>query len=385
MTEAKAHEDILLYVHVPFCRSKCSYCGFFSVPFEQSAWEVYLETLIQEIRSLACQEQGSRVVSLSFGGGTPSLMPPDALGRILETIRSLYHCSQTMEVTLEANPDSVSADNLRRLARLGVTRLSLGIQSFDDHQLSTLGRPHTAARAEEAILAARSAGFQNLNLDMLFGLPGQTPADWLQQLERACRFEPAHLSCYGLTLEPGTPLLASVEAGKLELPAEEDQRSMFLEGRRFLARRGFDHYEISNFAREGRHCRHNLGYWTGKDYLGFGPGAVSTRHGARRRNPEDLDEYVSRGSDGSLEAGWTQLQADELANEAAMLRLRLGQGLNLTRYRQESGRDLASEQASLLQDLATAGLLHWSPDRIRLSPPGMLVSNSIISELFQIS
>jgi len=383
MPEDPGSSEILVYVHVPFCRSKCPYCGFFSLPFTAEAWKVYFQAVLQEIDCLAQEERDSTVVSLSFGGGTPSLMPLSAMSKLMDKVFSRFACSEAMEVTVEANPDSSSLEAFRALRSLGVNRLSLGLQSLSDADLHFLGRRHSAEQGVRAAQAAKEAGFDNLNLDLLFGLPGQEALSWVGQLEQALRLEPSHLSCYALTPEPGTRLLDWIRSGRAQLPEDEEQAAMFLHGAAYLNECGFEQYEISNFARSGYRCRHNLGYWHGFDYLGLGPAAVSFRKGKRRYNPKSLVEFSAGMESGQGFTSWETLSPGELANERAMLQLRLSEGLDLDAYRRQTGRNLLDGHAGFLNQLADSGLLGFSRGRIWLTRPGMVVSNAIIAELFQ--
>lgn len=379
-----------LYVHAPFCRAKCRYCAFFSAPTgsagpDLAALSRYVTALLAEMDRHA--ETFGRVAAptLFFGGGTPSLLGAEVLARIFAALRQRFDLDADAEATLEANPDSAAPELLRAARQLGVNRLSLGVQSLDDAALKALGRVHTAAQAREAFHAARDAGFANIGLDLIFGLPGQSVEAWLTTLRQALALGPEHLSCYGLTIEPGTPLALDA-AALAALPDEDQQAEMFLRGSALLAEAGYEHYEISNFAKPGRRCGHNMACWQGRDVLGFGPAAVSTmsRRGApvRWANPASLaawEELVLTGRAGL--AGREELTPDIRAREGLMLGLRTADGLDMAAHAVASGQDLRSTHADLLDQLKRAGLALLEQDRLRLTCAGMLVSNSVIRAL----
>jgi oxygen-independent coproporphyrinogen-3 oxidase len=373
---------MLLYVHVPFCRAKCAYCAFASQPLDASDIEPYLEGLAAEAAHFSRTLSRPAMDTVFIGGGTPSLLPDWALERLVSTLRRHFELPKGIEFTLEANPDSADLPKLGALRELGVNRLSLGVQSLNDRTLALLGRPHTAAQAVAAVSAARLAGFKNLSLDFIWGLPGLRPAAWLKQLNTVVEeLKPEHLSCYNLTLEPGTPLAAAADAGSLPLPSDDEDARTFLYGSRFLSERGYLHYEISNFARMGFACRHNQGYWQGRDYLGLGPSAVSTIDYVRRENPKTLAAWHASIAAGRFE---TQVEALDLATrlrEFVMLSLRTSRGLSLTAYRSLAGRPFTTGRAAMLKVLREHNLIRLTKDTLRLTADGMLVSNTIISRL----
>jgi len=379
-----------LYVHAPFCRAKCRYCAFYSLPAgqagpEPSLLERYLCALEAEMDQLRAAHGPVSAPSLFFGGGTPSLLGPGALARIMAGLRSRFDLSPDAEISLEANPDSASPEFLRAARSLGFNRLSLGLQSLDDAALTSLGRVHSAEQAVDAFASARAAGFTNIGLDLIFGLPGQTPEQWLDTLRRAVALGPEHLSCYGLTLEPGTPL-AGDHAALAALPDEDGQAEMFLRGAELLEAEGYAHYEISNFARPGRACRHNQACWQGRGVLGFGPAAVSTIAGAdnalRWANPADFEAWEALVASGQAGQHGREILSPEIrAREGLMLALRTAAGLDLAAHFRATGQDLPMLFAGLLAQLERAGLVLLSPGRLRLTTAGMLVSNSVIRAL----
>lgn len=373
---------ILIYAHVPFCRSKCHYCAFHSQAFNQVTFAWYLKTLLDEISLWGKRLQHPRVTTLYFGGGTPSLFPLAALAQVMTALRKNFAFEDGMEASLEANPDSAcDVSFFLALLSLGFNRLSLGVQSFEDAHLGLLGRPHSSRQAVDTFTLARQAGFGNVSLDLMYGLPGQRTSHWLEQLKSAVRLRPEHLSCYGLTPEPDTRLTRSLELGEFSLPEEREQSRMFVHGAEYLESEGYLHYEISNFARMGFVCRHNQGYWQGRDYLGLGPSAVSTIGFRRFTNPRWMDAYDAavRGEFAGLD--FEELDHDARLKELVLLSLRTVEGLDLKAYRKLSGRDLCRGEAALMQTLRQNDLIRVKQGRLSLTKTGMLVSNSIISRL----
>lgn len=382
---------MLVYIHVPFCRTRCNYCAFHSVPLGRGAEAAaspqirdYVDTLLMELALMADRLGGQTIQSVFFGGGTPSLLPPRIVGVVLERLARHFTLGARAEISLEANPESLRPPRvLPDLLAAGVNRLSIGIQSLDDATLRMLGRPHKARDSLDAVFAARGAGFANVGMDLMWGLPGQSVRQWLQTLKDAVRLAPDHISAYGLTLEPGTALELDCEEGRLTLPPERDQNIMFMEGAAFLEANGYLHYEISNFARMGYQCRHNLGYWEGADYLGLGPSATSTIAGRRWTNPSSQRAWDSRVRSGEAGSAAELLTPGVRVLELIMLRLRTARGLRLKAYRALTGRDFLRDHQRLIQALHENGLIRIRNGYLRLTRSGMLVSNAIIANLFE--
>jgi putative oxygen-independent coproporphyrinogen III oxidase len=380
---------MLIYVHVPFCRSKCRYCAFYSEAPAPGAFEAYAEALLREI-DLRAGKLGSRQVeTIFFGGGTPSLLPVPLLGRTLEALAARFafapHATggEGLEISLEANPESLTVPGRAAdLKALGITRLSIGAQSFDEARLRLIGRPHTAAGAEKAIHAAQQAGFDNIGLDLIRGLPGSgrlaahTRASWLRELHRAVMLAPQHISTYCLTLEPGTPLAQAADT--LRFPTEATQTAMYHEGAAFLESEGFPQYEVSNFARPGFTCRHNQGYWRGVDYLGLGPGAVSTLDGIRRANPPDFGLWRAACLNGDASGETETLGCETLALERLMLGLRTVEGVDIPVWEALSGRSFATTHGTLAHALEVAGMVIISADRLAPTRQGLAVADAIV-------
>ena len=387
---------MLLYIHVPFCRKKCAYCAFYSVLLVYGSGgnpganmiQGYLSTLLGELRLWGERLGKKPVETIFFGGGTPSLLPAKAIAGIISEVDKTFTIAPAVEITVEANPESALADGwLFDVKKAGVNRLSLGVQSFNDAALARLGRSHDSQTAEAAFHTARTAGFVNISLDFMWGLPGepdrpQTQAHWLHQLKRVVELWPEHISTYGLTLEEGSALAASCAGGALALPAESDLASMYLAGADFLEGRGFMHYEVSNYTRIGFECRHNLGYWQGADYLGLGPAATSTLGGRRWTNPSSASGWRTLVQDESIGNDAETLDAQSRLKELLMLRLRTSKGLSLQDYRACSGRSFQKDFGSLAELLQKNGLAASRKGWFRLTRSGMLVSDTILGHFF---
>ena len=317
-----------LYIHIPFCKSKCIYCDFYSLPRAEDRMDRYVSALCRQLAEIAQWTTAHTVDSVYLGGGTPSYLGEKRLRQILKTVKKHYRLSRDAEITLEANPDSAGDWRaLRALRRAGVNRLSLGVQSADDGMLRTLGRPHTFAQAEEAAAAARRARIKSLSLDLIYGLPGQDLAGWRDTLERAAALEPDHLSCYGLKVEEGTPLWEMRDSA--DLPGDDEQADMYLWAVERLGALGYEQYEISNFARPGFASRHNLKYWYLEEYAGFGPGAHSDLGDVRYAYIRDLDAYcLGVEAQGDILSENERIPPRERDVEYLMLGLRLAKGVS---------------------------------------------------------
>jgi len=376
---------------VPFCRRKCRYCSFHSevMPTAGSGWKLrrYTDALFLEIAAWGDRLGRQQVSSVFFGGGTPSLLPARTIGHILDRIHRTFNLDDPKaEVTMEANPESLHTRLLaREYLRAGVNRISLGVQSLDDSMLELLGRTHRAREAVAAFTSIRSAGCANISMDVIWGLPGQSVKAWLTQLTEILRLSPDHLSCYNLTLEEGTPMSADCEHGVTLLPPERDQAAMFVQGAELLEEAGFMQYEISNFARMGFQCRHNLGYWEGEDYLGFGPSATSTVSGRRWTNSSSHAAWERQITAGKLPSTIETLDPATRVLELIMLRLRTARGMRVKAYRELTGRNFFKDHQKLIHALHKNGLIRIRDGYLRLTRNGMLVSDSILAALFDAS
>ncbi|MFP5221924.1 MAG: radical SAM family heme chaperone HemW [Acidobacteriota bacterium] len=373
---------MLLYVHVPFCVSKCRYCAFSSQVMDMDALEAWEQAVSAEAAHYGALLKKPAVETVYLGGGTPSLLPSWAFDRLMKSLRRNFTIPKDIEFTLEANPDSaVDKDLMHQWRGAGVNRISLGVQSMNEDELGLLGRPHGVADVLTAVQRLRAAGFANLSVDLIWGLPGQRLKQWMDTLKAAVRLGPEHISAYGLTLEEGTPMASIAQAGTLAMPPEDEAAKMYVHGGDFLEEQGFLHYEISNFARMGFASRHNQGYWDGKDYLGLGPSAVSTMAGRRWQNPAGVAEYAAM----ARSKGWGRdaetLTPEVRARELLMLSLRTSKGVRLAEYRRLTGRDLATAEPKLMSALRQKELIRIKNGCLRLTRQGMLVSNLIIGRL----
>ncbi len=365
-----------LYLHIPFCRSKCLYCDFCSVPRpDAGVVDAYLARLEADLRAAARLCGDCTVDSVYFGGGTPTLLPPGRLAGLLSAVASAFRLSPQAEVTAECNPATGSREAFALLRRAGFNRLSIGLQSADAAELRALGRLHTWPDFLRTWEQARAAGFDNLSADVMFGIPHQTGQSFARTLEQVCALRPQHLSCYALTVEPGTPYGRRGEAA-LDLPDEERVRQMYLDAIAYLGAQGLAQYEISNFARPGYECRHNLKYWNAEEYLGFGPAAHSDFGGVRTANAADLPAYLA----GSLPAARETPGREERMNEYVMLRMRLCAGLDTRAFAARFGTG-AGRFCAALERYAAGGFVRRTASGPAFTPEGMLVSNTILSEV----
>ena len=375
---------MLLYIHVPFCRRKCAYCAFASTEVSEAGLRLYGERLFTELAHWGDTLGRQPVESIFIGGGTPSLLPPSFIKALLARIDQAFALARGLECSLECNPDSASqAGYLQELRATGVNRLSVGVQSFRDETLKTLGRLHTGRQAINTVQLARAAGFPNISLDLMWGVPGQRLKHWLHELKVATRLGADHISCYGLTLEPGTPLERCHRRREIELPDEDELARMFLYGAEYLDAEGYLQYEVSNFARMGFICRHNSGYWEGVDYLGLGPSAVSTIGSQRWTNPAAVRSWAKVVAAGSLGRNPETLTVATRIREMVMLRLRTCRGMRLKAYKLLTGHDFLAEHARLIPALRQNDLIRIQRGYLRLTKTGMLVADTIIENLFR--
>lgn len=372
-----------LYVHVPFCVKKCLYCDFVSHPLHHGTPEAYANALSREIRLYGSALSGEErnVTSVFIGGGTPTCLPAAGLKNILGGIKTVFNLLPGCEVTVEANPGTIEPDGLRELKGAGVNRLSFGVQSFNDSLLGVLGRIHSAGEAVEAVRSAREAGFENLNLDFIFGIPGQTTGDWLETLSRAVELAPEHVALYGLQLEEGTPLERAVARGEIKACPEEVELSMYRTAIDFLTARGYIHYEISNFARPGMQSAHNLGYWLNRPYLGFGPAAHSYLRGERFSNEPSVERYCEKLSRGEYPVQTREaLSVQTEMSETLFLGLRLIRGVDLNLFHRRFGRRAEDVYRNEIARLTEAGLIERTGGFLRLTGKGLPVANGVFRE-----
>ena len=370
-----------IYVHIPFCRSKCEYCDFYSIPGARNKdlMERYLDATVAHIRETAPAAPGYEVDTVYFGGGTPSFFGARGLSRLFAEIDRRFNVSRDAEVTFEANPDSVTLPMLMSLRRAGFNRISIGVQSDLDEQLKALGRPHNYKQAQQAVSLARRAGFDNVSVDLMFGLPNQSREQWMQTLRHVIDLKADHISCYGLKVEPGTKLYAYQNCANL--PDDDAQADMYFYAVETLESFGYKQYEISNFAKDGYICRHNMKYWVGDEYLGFGPCAASDFAGKRFTIEPDLEKYITGVMNkGVILSECETVPLRERAGEYLMLRLRTVDGVEEGEYTRSFLLPFKPIEKVLL-DLQKQDLTVLTNGRWRLTPKGFMVSNSILVRL----
>lgn len=373
-----------IYVHVPFCRSKCQYCDFYSVTAKDDRLlDSYMNAVCAHIKEAGALAPGYVVDTIYFGGGTPTFFGAEGMAAILSTIRKSFDVAHTAEVTFEANPDSVSDRLLRRLRNEGFNRVSLGVQCDNDDILKKIGRPHSYQQAVNAVKRIRKFGFKNLSLDLMYGLPGQSLESWEQTLKNVLSLAPEHISCYGLKVEEGTPLHEYKEF--CNLADDDTQADMYLSAVEILRQHGYRQYEISNFCRKGNVSRHNLKYWTGGEYLGFGPDASSDFAGRRFSIIRDLKGYIQGIREGGQVLEDVQeISGRERAGEYLMMRLRTASGIDPREYEKRFLLPFAPLEKAMAR-FKEQGLAQKTFDgRWHLTVQGFLVSNSIISDLLVI-
>ena len=403
-----------IYIHVPFCVKKCAYCDFLSGPASEETMQAYTEALIRETRLIAdrdhrlppvrvkhtagpdisghrLQDDHADVVSVFIGGGTPSILPPALLDRIMAAIHESFTISPDAEITIEANPGTLSLDKLHDYRRMGINRLSIGLQSPDDRELKMLGRIHTWKDFLESYARARKAGFDNVNIDLMMALPGQTREGWQRNLRTAAELMPEHISAYSLIIEEGTPFAER----ELLLPDEDTEYAMYDDTACILEEYGLHQYEISNYARKGRECRHNVGYWIRRDYLGFGLGAASLRRGERWSDVRDMETYISvlsgtgdvpleKTGDVSPEKTLRRdvqiLSEKDAMAEQMFLGLRLTEGVPEALFAKRFGKTPEQVFGPVINKYINLGFLEKVDGCIRLTRPGIHVSNVIMSD-----
>lgn len=373
-----------VYVHVPFCRSKCQYCDFYSLTTKDDKLiDGYISAVCAHIRETGQLTPSYKVDTIYFGGGTPSFFGADGLATILAAIRRSFDVTSDAEITFEANPDSVSDKLLRRLRGEGFNRVSVGVQNDNDETLRRLGRPHTYAQAATAIQRIRKAGFKNVSIDLMYGLPNQTLLSWQRTLQHVLTLNPDHVSCYALKVEEGTPMFEYKDL--CNLPDDDTQADMYLTAVEMLKDRGYRQYEISNFARKGQVSRHNLKYWMGGEYVGFGPDASSDFAGKRFTVVRDLQGYISGiRHGGQILREVQEIPPRERAGEYLMTRLRTTAGINGEEYEKQYLLPFAPLEEALERNKAHGLAAKTVDGRWQLTPKGFLVSNSIISDLLLI-
>lgn len=379
MQETLFHKEFLgIYVHIPFCVRKCHYCDFPS--FESSQFHThndYIRRLVEEIRSNKDTE--ARTDSIFIGGGTPSAIDENFIKEIMEELFESFRVTKDAEITIEANPCTLTEKKLVSYRKAGINRISIGVQSFNDENLKTLGRLHKAEDAGKAFYRARKAGFENINLDLMFAYPNHDLKSWSKTLEKAVRLDPEHLSFYSLQLEEGTELFERYMNNQVEMPSEECDRAMYHEAVNFLTNHGYEHYEISNCAKAGKACKHNLKYWNLDNYLGIGLGAHSFMNGIRWSNTKDLKTYIN----GNIKNREHSNSFFDNVSDYMITALRLADGIDLEKFRNRFGKDLFEiyeREIPKIEYYKEQGLLELTENRLRITRRGIDISNKILEE-----
>lgn len=371
-----------LYLHIPFCKTKCCYCSFNSFAALEELYKPYISALKMELTRQAEKADAGPLETLFIGGGTPTVLDPDQLVRLIRHAEMLFGFTRDVEISLEANPGTVNEADLIKLKNGGVNRLSLGVQSFDDRELRILGRCHSRGDAEKAIKTAQKIGIENINLDLMYGLPGQSGGAWRRSLETAFSFNPRHLSLYQLTVEQGTPLADFILNGALSLPGEDTVAEMDQLTEQLIGQRGMQQYEISNYAEKGSECRHNINYWLNNEYFAAGAGSVSYLNGKRERRIADPARYIDciyRAE--SIIQESEKLSAAASFRETVVMGLRMNRGVALKTLRCRYAIDLEEHYGDTLTRLISLSLLTLRGDRLQLTGKGRSFANAIMSEL----
>ena len=375
-----------LYIHIPFCVKKCGYCDFLSMSADSGIKLAYLQKLKEEIRHFGETFQDHSVSSIFFGGGTPSILHGQQISDIMQTVRQAFQILPDAEISIECNPGTVSGEKLEAYRRAGINRISFGLQSTDDQELQLLGRIHTYEEFLFGYDLARKCGFQNINVDLMSALPGQTVKSWERTLKKVTQLKPEHISAYSLIIEEGTPFYEAYESDELLrekgevphlLPTEEMERQMYELTESFLKEKGYHRYEISNYAKPGKECRHNVGYWERTDYLGLGLGASSLIDNCRYSNPADMESYLHWIYD---RPDLQKLTRQEQMEEYMFLGLRMMKGISRETFQQQFGMHIESVYGQVIKNLEQQGLLRSHGGMVQLTEKGIDVSNYVLAE-----
>ena len=370
-----------LYIHIPFCRQKCLYCDFPSWAGKEGQMQDYVDALTKEIQNRGKAHKEKTVVSVFFGGGTPTTLAIPMLEQLMQAVFENWNIAEGAEITTEANPGTLGKEMAVALKKMGFNRLSMGVQAWQNRLLKDLGRIHTIEAFQENYQAVREAGFENVNTDLMFALPNQTMADWQETVKSIVALKPEHISAYSLIIEEGTPFFDRYEKGELEPAAEDLDREMYHWAVDFLKEKGYEQYEISNFAKADRQSRHNRIYWQAEEYLGMGLGSHSYMEGERFHNIYDLQEYIKANGDASLLKEDIEIISEEDAlAEFMFLGLRLMEGVSFERFRERFGQEMKNIYGSQIEELVKDGLLEKDEIGIRLTRRGVDISNIVFEK-----
>ncbi len=373
-------QKISLYIHIPFCARKCAYCDFYSVVYDKSTADAYIDVLCAQIGKI------DRPVSTVFiGGGTPTVLEVPMIRKLLRCLGKLP--VRGAEFTVEANPESLTADKINLFLDEGVNRISIGVQSFRDGKLRKLGRIHDSKKARNAVLSAAKKGFRNINADLIFGAPGEAFEECAAEFDEAAGLPLTHISCYCLSYEKGTPLYEAKKKGDVAPVEDEYAAQMYSYAMDFLPKKGFRHYEVSNFAKKGYACRHNINYWENNEYIGLGASAVTYTGGDRMRYIPDVKEYMEKASSGGRAfVSSEHLIGERKARETAAVKIRTAEGIDFRRFREKTGCDLMKLESAAIRKLCDAGLVKFRMSKCRkagiaLTKKGFLFCDTVSSEL----
>ncbi|MGB4439576.1 MAG: radical SAM family heme chaperone HemW [Sedimentibacter sp.] len=371
-----------IYVHIPFCKRKCNYCDFYSIKWNDESENKYIDAVINEIKNYKdTLDEKYCVDTIYFGGGTPTIINPDNLRRIIGKLRSIFEIDENAEISMEANPNTLTSDNLKAYKEIGINRLSIGIQSLNDDILYKIGRIHNGREALEAIDRAKQFGFENINADAMFNIPGQTITDIETTLSKIIEKNVKHISFYSLKLEKGTPMYDMEKNSKIIMPEEDEEREMYYAGRNVMEDKNLFQYEISNFALKGYECKHNLKYWNQEEYIGIGPSAHSFLNSIRYSNPSDLNLYCQNSEENVFERKIQEvMNRKDLIFEYIMLRLRLTEGLNMVEFKNKFSIDFNETYSKQIDHLTKNNLLKYSGDFVKLTNLGMDISNYVFEK-----
>ena len=379
----KENAALEIYVHIPFCVKKCDYCDFLSGPATEERQEAYVEALLREIEAQEPDEQ-EQIVSVFVGGGTPSAIQPQWIGQIIDKLKEKFTFSPEAEITMEANPGTLTKEKLSIYKEHSINRISLGLQSTINEELKILGRIHTFEEFQESFRMVREAGFENINVDLMSAIPKQTYDKWVHNLRTVAELNPEHISAYSLIIEEGTPFYDYFYENELDLPDEEEEYRMYEDTAEILKEYGYEQYEISNYAKPGFACRHNIGYWKRTDYLGFGLGAASLYHGIRYHNTEDMEEYLADSSEPlALRRDVQELSRQECQEEFMFLGLRMTHGISETEFEKTFGEGMPDKYQKILEKYEQSGFLEKNQEWWCFSRKGIHVSNQILAEFLE--
>lgn len=366
-----------LYIHIPFCIKKCIYCDFLSVTYNESYAKEYVDALCKEL-SLKKDSAGA-LKTIYIGGGTPSVLPEECFKQLFRSIRNNFEFSSGIEITVEANPGTINESKINTLLSVGINRMSIGVQSFNDNELKTLGRIHSSGEAVKSIEMIKKAGINNFSIDLMYGIPGQTMDSWKDSLSRAVGFSPKHISSYELTPEKGTPLYGMIDSKKIKIPDEELVLDMYNFAIDYLASGGYKHYEISNFALHGFRCIHNMNYWNRGEYTGAGAGAHSFINGVRSKNTGDIKKYIETINNEIIpEIESMRLTRADDIKEFIFLGLRKTEGISILKAKK-----LGLNMSDACKELIDEGYLELREGYLRLTRKGIVISNTIIVRMFE--